>query len=279
MADNNDPQLAKPINDDEMPSQEEIIEKPYYDNASAPTIQNPTDNNQPQIQNPVNNPPPYNPPIDIQSQYPNQNNIQAPIYNPNNNPSPYYNPNNPPPYYNPSNNQPQYYPPPGTPQQVSQAYPGAGPYYPPPVNYNNNMNYNNGVYYNSQPQVVPRRTTCFQNPITVVCLSVLLIIVVIIDLIIQIISEFNLFILIDDAGLLIIAIIFLILICKRKSVGHIALGAATVIVWFVGFGLRGFGMTQLEESGNAVVFFFLTVIRTFAIFFCIPIACVQGRST
>ena len=91
MADINDPQLAKPINDDEMQSQEEIIEKPYYDNGSASTIQNPDDNNQPEIQNPSNNPPSYNLPIDIQSQDQNQNNMQAPIYNPNNNQIPYYN--------------------------------------------------------------------------------------------------------------------------------------------------------------------------------------------
>ena len=280
MTDNTDPQLSKPINDEDIPSQEDINEKPYYDNGSAPIIQNTTDNSQPQNQIPVNNPAPYyDPNNNIQPQYPNQNNMQAPIYNPNNNPPSIYNPNNnQPPYYNPNNNQPQYYPPPGTPQQVNQAYPGAGPYYPPPINYNNNMNYNNGIYYNSQPQIAAQRTNCFQNPKTVIIFSILLIVVVIVDLILQITSEFVPFILIDDAGLLIIAITFLILICTKKSVGHPALGAATVIVWFVGFGLRGLGMSQFEEFGNAISFFFLTAIRTFVIFFCIPIACNQRRS-
>ena len=250
MTDNTDPQLSKPINDEDIPSQEDINEKPYYDNGSAPIIQNTTDNSQPQNQIPVNNPPPYyDPNNNIQPQYPNQNNMQAPIYNPN-------------------NNQPS----------INQTYPGSGPYYPPPINYNKNMNYNNGIYYNSQPQIAAQRTNCFQNPKTVIIFSILLIVVVIVDLILQITSEFVPFILIDDAGLLIIAITFLILICTKKSVGHPALGAATVIVWFVGFGLRGLGMSQFEEFGNAISFFFLTAIRTFVIFFCIPIACNQRRS-
>ena len=269
MTDNTDPQLSKPINDEDIPSQEVLNEKPYYDNGSAPIIQNTTDNSQPQNQIPVINPAPYyDPNNNIQPQYPNQNNMQAPIYNPN---------NNPPSIYNPNNNQPQYYPPPGTPQQINQAYPGAGPYYPPPINYNN-MNYNNGIYYNSQPQITVQRTNCFQNPITVIIFSILLIIVVIVDLILQISIEISPFILIDDAGLLTIAITFLILICTKKSVGHPALGAATVIVWFVGFGLRGVGMSQFEEPDNTISFFFLTAIRTFVIFFCIPIACNQRRS-
>ena len=281
MTDNTDPQLSKPINDEDIPSQEDLNEKPYYDNGSAPIIQNTTDNSQPQNQIPVNNPAPYyDPNNNIQPQYPNQNNMQAPIYNPNNNPPSIYNPNNnQPPYYNPNNNQPQYYPPPGTPQQINQAYPGAGPYYPPPINYNN-MNYNNGIYYNSQPQITLQRNNCFQNPITAIIFSILLIIVVIVDLILQISIEISPFLLIDDAGLLTIAITFLILICTKKSVGHPAFGAATVIFCLVGFGLRGLGVSQFEEPADNTnsSFFFLTIVRTFVIFFCIPIACNQRRS-
>ena len=51
MADNNyNPQLDSPIND--LPSQEEIGEKPYYDNDSAPTALNPVDNTQTQLEKP-----------------------------------------------------------------------------------------------------------------------------------------------------------------------------------------------------------------------------------
>ena len=75
MTENKDLQLEKPINED-IPFEEEIVEIPYFDDNSAPTVQNPADDNQAQIQNSVNNPSPY---------------------------------------YNPNNNQPQYYPPPNNP--------------------------------------------------------------------------------------------------------------------------------------------------------------------
>ena len=38
MTDNTDPQLSKPINDEDIPSQEDLNEKPYYDNGSAPGL-------------------------------------------------------------------------------------------------------------------------------------------------------------------------------------------------------------------------------------------------
>ena len=85
MTENKEPQLEKPINDD-IPSKEEIVEKPYFDDNSAPTVQNSADDKQVQIQNSVNNPSPY---------------------------------------YNPNNNQLQCYPPPDNPQQVDPLYPGA----------------------------------------------------------------------------------------------------------------------------------------------------------
>ena len=253
MADDPDPQLSKPINgDDDIPSQEEINEKPYYDNGSALTIPNPTNNSQSQIQNPVNNPPlsNYDHNNNIQPQYSNQNNMQAPIYNPN-------------------NNQPQYYPP-GTPQQANQAYPGSDPYNQPPINYNN-MNYNDDIYYNSQPQIELQRTSCLQKPKTVIFLSILLIIIVIVDIILQIINEFVIFLLIDDAALLTIAITFLIFICIGKSLRQPALGAVTAIVWFVGIGLRGYGMSKFRGFRTVIGFVFILVVRTIIIFLCIPI--------
>ena len=36
--DTTEPKMDKPINDDDIPSHDEIIEKPYYDKGSAPTI-------------------------------------------------------------------------------------------------------------------------------------------------------------------------------------------------------------------------------------------------
>ena len=82
---NNTPRYSKPIND--LPSQKEIGEKPYYDNGSAPVVQNLIDNNQPQYQNPYNNQPQYyNPPPigdaqQVNQAYPDK----APYYVPSNN--------------------------------------------------------------------------------------------------------------------------------------------------------------------------------------------------
>ena len=271
MVDNYDPQLSKPINDDDdddIPSQEDINETPYYDNASAPTIQNPTENKKHEIQNPSTNPSPDNPHINIQPQYPNQNNIQSQIYSTNNNSPPNYNPNNnPPTYYNPNNNQPQYYPPPSNPQQDNQAFPGEGPYYPPPIYNNKNLNYNNGIIFSSQQQVVPEKPSFFENPKIVICLSIFIIFVVIADVIFQIINELSPFMLIDDAALLIIAIIHLILICKGKSFRNLVFGCIIVIVFFGGFVLRVVGMIKLRASGSSFAFFFILIaIRSFAIF-------------
>ncbi len=280
MKDNNIPLLLKPLNDEDIQSQEEINEKPYYNTGSAPTNQNTTDNGQAQNQIPVNNPPPYyDPNNNIQPQYPNQNNMQAPIYNPNNNQPSINNPNNnQPPYNNPNNNQPQYYPPQGTPQQVNQTYPGSGPYYPPPINYNN-KNYNKDINSNSQSQVEIQRELCLRSPKTGIFLSILLIFVVILDIIVQNSSEFIAIILIDDAILLTIAIIFLILICKGKSVVHRAFGAVMVIVLIIGIFIRLYGIGVLREYDEALGFFYLSLARTIILMFFVLITCNRRRNT
>ena len=47
MTDNNTPQYSKPI-EENLPSQEELFENPYYGDGSAPVAQNFSGNNQPQ---------------------------------------------------------------------------------------------------------------------------------------------------------------------------------------------------------------------------------------
>ena len=251
MADDPDPQLSKPINDDDdIPSQEEINEKPYYDNGSALTIPNPTNNSQSQIQNPVNNPPPsyYDPNNNIQPQYSNQNNMQAPIYNPNNIP-------------------PQYYPQ-GSPQQVNQDYPGQPLSYQPPENYNN------GIQYNYEEQAVqPQYGRPPPSPKKVIGLSVILFVVFVIDLILEIIFGLSLLVLIDDALILIIGIIYLIPALRGKIIKNIPLGIVTIIVWFGGFGLRVYGMTKFERAFMVIIEFFLIGARSIALFMYIPLTC------
>ena len=70
--------------------------------------------------------------------------------------------------------------------------------------------------------------------------------------------------------MLTMAIIYIVLVKKGKSTHHMGLAAATFVVWFVGFGVRGFGMTFLDSSepGFMITCFLLTIAREFILYFC-----------
>ena len=234
----NEPRLEKPINESD-PDNENIDEIKYYDNSSASTNQNPIDNN----------PPPYYNPNNIQPQYPNQNDIQPQFYNPNNIP-------------------PQYYSPPGSTQPVNQVYPGQPPYN------QSTENYNNGIQYNYEEQAVqPQYGRPPPSPKKVIGLSIILFVVFVIDLILEIIFGLSLLVLIDDALILIIGIIYLIPALRGKIIKNIPLGIVTIIVWFGGFGLRVYGMTKFERAFMVIIEFFLIGARSIALFMYIPLTC------
>ena len=147
-------------------------------------------------------------------------------------------------------------------------------------NYNNNYNYNYNNQYEPNPiqeaqPVAPRKYRMGENPRTLLILSIFLIIIFIADLILEIsFGIFSPFIMGDDVAILTMAIVYIVLIVKKKRFNHPALGAATVFVWFVGFGVKGFGMTQGGgKVGFLVPLFFLIAGRTFTMFFCIPHTC------
>ena len=107
-------------------------------------------------------------------------------------------------------------------------------------------------------------------------ISIILILIVIVDAVLEI--GFNIFspmIIADDAAIFIMAIVYLILIAKKISTHHTALGVVTVLVWFVGFGVKGFGLVKDSKGviGFMIPLFFLTGGRGFAMFFCIPHTC------
>ena len=217
---NLNPEYPKP---DDLPNKEDI-EKPYYDDDSAPAIQN-------------------------------YNNYNQPMY---------------------------YNPPPSNDMKTNDQQTQGQPYYNPNSNINNNYNYNNnyyseGIQYNPPvPEQIPRRRGLGSNPTLLVILSILLIIIVIIDVILEIaFNIFSPFVTADDIAMLTMAIIYLILVKKGKSTHHMGLGAATIFVWFVGFGARGFGMTLLDSAspGYMIACFLLTGARAFVLFFCIPYTC------
>lgn len=219
MTDNNEaPEYSKPIND--VPSKEDIDEKPFYDTGSAPIVQN--------------------------------------LYNP---------PQN----YNPD---------PNGMQPVNQASAVPAPNYAPPINYGNtryNPNYDTGVQYYVPQSPVPRRSGWLHNPKILIFNAIILILVFIADLIVEItFNFFSPFILADCVASVIIAIILIVLVCNGKPVRNCGLGTAVAFVWFVGFGLRGFGMTQFKKSTMVMIDFFLLVPRTLALFFSIPQTVGQG---
>ena len=215
MTDNNqNPEPSETINN--TPSNEEIVtEKPYFDDASAPTPNMLNNLNQPQNND------------NVLSSQDNQDNLQQ-----------------------------------GNQTTTSE------------INNNNNDNDNPFDPYNIEQLAQARRKLRVgENPKILKIMSITLIILFIIDIYLQIgVGLFNPVILIDDFAFLTMAIIYLVLIAKKKPTNHPALGVATVFVWFVGFGIRGFGMTL---GGGDFIFplFLLTIARTFALFLCIPHTC------
>ena len=211
-------------------SKEEVTEKPEEDNDSAPIIQNLY----------INNSPPENINNAIkQSKYYELNTIQ-----PENTNSPF----------------------PGYPQTYNYPYPGQVPFYPP----QGNFYYNNGVQFYNGKQITQPNNGIPQNKKIIICLSILLIIFFIVELTFQLIQGLNLFILIDDVAILFMAIIYLFLSIKGKPLNHFMIRYGTIFVWFVGFSLRGFGSFFLRKASISLAYFFLTIVRTFILFLCIP---------
>ena len=112
-------------------------------------------------------------------------------------------------------------------------------------------------------------------------LSWILVSVSLIDIIFQLIYWYiNLFLMIDDVAILAISSIYLFFTFKRKKF-NILITILTVIICIGGFGCKGFGLTLLNDRIHnntipqylPIVLFMLVVIRSFTIFFYIPITC------
>ena len=86
----------------------------------------------------------------------------------------------------------------------------------------------------------------------------------------------NIFIIIDDLGIFIIAIIFLISfilsIKNLNGINSIVRSIMTVLVWFIGFAIRGIGNMMSSDFDNGGTLFALLGIRAFIMFFAIPVS-------
>ena len=177
--------------------------------------------------------------------------------------------------------QPQYYnndiPPQNDIQQGSITNTTDGPYNSSQAsnNYYNNQYESNTNVERPVPAPVRRKYRLGENPRTLMIMSIILILIVLADVILEIcFSFFSPMIIADDIAILTMAIVYLILIAKKRPTNHPALGAVTVFVWFVGFGVKGFGMTKAPgKIGLMLPLFLLTGGRAFAMFFCIPHTC------
>ena len=85
----------------------------------------------------------------------------------------------------------------------------------------------------------------------------------------------NGFVIADEIGILICAILFLIsfilsFVKKYFTVLGITRTVITVVVWFVGFAIRGIG--TMGDFDHGQTYFILLGIRGFLLFMCIPVS-------
>ena len=91
----------------------------------------------------------------------------------------------------------------------------------------------------------------------------------------------NIFIIVDEVGILVVAILFLIsfiFACNNKhGINPIVRTVITVIVWFVGFGIRGMGNAIIHNFDYMFTNFIFLGIRTFILFFSIAVSVSNGK--
>ena len=133
------------------------------------------------------------------------------------------------------------------------------------------------MQFQYEQPVKKRKYRLGENPKELKVLSILLIIIVGFDAFFEgLFLRLSPFILIDDIAVLTMAIVYLVLISKKRPTNHRALGIVTIVVWIVGFGLKFYGiMTTYSINsrrihGFVVPFCILTSARFFTMFFCIP---------
>ena len=152
-------------------------------------------------------------------------------------------------------------------------------------NYNYNYNNNNNNYnynYNSDNKnnnnniyaLEDQRNEKKKNIIYLI-MAILIFIFLVVESIFYIaIGDFIkiYFIHIDQLAMLILAFLYLTKYKKNEESAFLNcfLPVLNVVIWFCGFGMRGIGMVQMKSNAVGLSFLFI-VIRTFGLFFCIPI--------
>ena len=98
-------------------------------------------------------------------------------------------------------------------------------------------------------------------------------------------SGFNLgsgmiFIIIDDIGILTVAILFLLsfIFYQGNKINGCVRSAVTVVVWFVGFTFRGIANMSMPDVIDIGALFGVMAIRTLILFFSIPVSFLNAKN-
>lgn len=214
----------------------------------------------------------FNPDLNYNAPVPAMNTQNSNQYPYNATPQEYYNPNQNPNSYPSSPYPPQvypYYPPQSNPYNPPQAY----PYNPNVVN---QFPYNNEIIDN--PLTSSRPNMCIRSMLLVMSILMFLFLIAEISVFNSLgIYYDNVFVIIDEIGILVCAILFLISFifsCNNKvGINPIVRTVITVVVWFLGAALRGMGGSMSDTVFNEMQTKFMFLgLRSFLLFFCIPVS-------
>lgn len=167
------------------------------------------------------------------------------------------------------------------PNFIPNSYPSS-PY--PPQGYPYNQNAVNQIQSNNEltvnPLIYQRPNGCIKNMLLVMSIIMFLFLIAEITIFNSLGIYFdNVFVIVDEIGILVCAILFLIsfITKERNVINPIMRSVITGIVWFVGFGLRGFGNIMSDNTFNegGIKFGFLG-LRSFILFFSIPVSTING---
>ena len=147
----------------------------------------------------------------------------------------------------------------------------------PPQNTRDNNKINRGKLIKSVQQInetkqkeQPSYEDGESNRERLLSLSINMIIISIVDLFFQSIFRLSQLAIADDVAIIIMAIFYLSSALKGKSVNHSWIIAPNGFIWFIGFIIRCFGITQYKTTILCIIDFFLLFARSFILFFSFP---------
>ena len=118
------------------------------------------------------------------------------------------------------------------------------------------------------------RSQCLRYLLLV--MAIIQLIFLILDIIILNVSHdlFTVYLIVDQVGIFCVAIIFLLSFINKFKIHFLVRLVVTIAVWFIGFIIRGIGMTAATEKKCSGIYFAFMGIRTFLLFFSIPIGAI-----